>query len=127
MYNRPGSIISSLHNRTARVTLPRCLTGQDQLACHTTGQPGPRCITGQSVVAQPIELHDDDNHAQLPLSLIQKPHYLCPNHYHAVLGHDHASYTITQWIIHLLNGPSSYASRQGLGIHAERIHDTTVL
>ena len=39
-----------------------------------------------------------------------------------VLGHDHASYPITQQVVWLCNGPSGYASGQGLGIRAEHIH-----
>ena len=73
-----------------------------------------------SLLCKWIELHDNDNNAQLYTAIFHfTPRYLCPDHYHAVLGHDHA-YLMPPTL--LRNRPSGYASGQGLGIHTEHIH-----
>ena len=45
---------------------------QNQLACYTTGEPGPYPdVWLASLLCNWIELHDIDNDAQLPLSSIE--------------------------------------------------------
>ena len=92
MYNRPGSI--SLFNNWVAWLLAHCATGLKCILMIT--MHSYRYLTLKTL---------------LPLS----------KSFNAVLGHDHASYPVMQRAVQLRNGPSNYASGQGLGIRAEHI------